>query len=105
MNKQLLWLPAAAFSVALLGQVAFYRFADIPVASNEVSTTPPRPVWSRRRRAASVPASRASAAVWSPSPPRIPGGASPGGTSCEATPVRDRTLDQEHHRRGVFAAD
>jgi hypothetical protein len=37
MNKQLLWLPAAAFSLVLMGQVAFYAFGETPVVANEAS--------------------------------------------------------------------
>src|SRR5260370_4402781 len=37
MKKQLLWLPAAAFSLLLAGQVAFYAFGETPVVSTEAS--------------------------------------------------------------------
>src|SRR5438309_7215312 len=37
MKKQLLWLPAAAFSLLLAGQVAYYAFGETPVVSTEAS--------------------------------------------------------------------
>jgi hypothetical protein len=37
MKKQLLWLPAAAFSLALVGQAAFYAFGETPVVTTEAS--------------------------------------------------------------------
>jgi hypothetical protein len=39
MKKQLLWLPAAAFSLLLTGQVAYYAFGETPVVSTEASWT------------------------------------------------------------------
>jgi hypothetical protein len=38
MKRQLLlWLPAAAFSLALVGQVAYYRFVETPVVETHAS--------------------------------------------------------------------
>jgi len=37
MKKLLLWIPAAAFAVALAGQVGFYRYLDVPVAESHAS--------------------------------------------------------------------
>ncbi len=37
MKKQLLWLPAAAFSLALAGQYAFYRYVDTPDVETHAS--------------------------------------------------------------------
>ena len=37
MKKHLLWLPAAAFALALAGQVGFYRYLDVPVAETHAS--------------------------------------------------------------------
>jgi len=37
MKKHLLWLPAAAFALALAGQVGFYRYLDVPVAESHAS--------------------------------------------------------------------
>lgn len=39
MKKQLLWLPAVAFAVALAGQVGFYRYLDVPIAESHASWT------------------------------------------------------------------
>ena len=37
MKKQLLWLPAVAMTLALTGQVAYYRFVDTPVVETHAS--------------------------------------------------------------------
>ena len=37
MKKYLLWLPAAALTLALVGQVAYYRFLETPVIASEAS--------------------------------------------------------------------
>src|SRR5262249_52052331 len=37
MKKQLLWLPAAAFALALAGQVGFYRYLDVPEVETHAS--------------------------------------------------------------------
>jgi hypothetical protein len=39
MKKQLLWLPAVAFALAIASQVGFYRYLDVPVAESHASWT------------------------------------------------------------------
>jgi len=39
MKKHLFWLPAAAFALAIAGQVGFYRYLDVPVAESHASWT------------------------------------------------------------------
>ena len=53
----------------------------MPVRSNDVATSPPRPVRSRLRSAALIPATIVMPVTWSPRPLRMPGGSSPCGTS------------------------